>query len=178
MNARTVGRSHRWLPGLLHQVAGQYVDPKWDEAAHTLEKISRCCQMCHCGASVCVYVCVCVCVCVCEPRTTVGAQPLCCDNRFDSNQCPTESINPFSFCKNTHLRVCARTHAHASKHAGCRRGSEQPPLQSRLLSRRGILKWTQKKTRRRKPFSSLHQHPSPLLLPLSACLSLTSTHSL
>ena len=56
---------------------------------------------------VCVY--MCVCVCVCEPRTTVGAQPLCCDNRFDSNQCPTESINPFSFCKNTHLRVCART---------------------------------------------------------------------
>ena len=172
MNARTVGRSHRWLPGLLHQVAGQYVDPKWDEAAHTLEKISHCCQMCHCGASVCVYVCVCVCV-SCEQLsvhnlsaviivlTPISVQP---------------SPSTLSLFVKTHTCACA--HAHASKHAGCRRGSEQPPLQSRLLSRRGILKWTQKKTRRRKPFSSLHQHPSPLLLPLSACLSLTSTHSL
>lgn len=31
-----IAGTHRWCPGLLHEVTGQYGDPNWDEAAHML----------------------------------------------------------------------------------------------------------------------------------------------
>ncbi len=110
-----------------------------------------------------------------ELWTTVSVRSFCWDNRFDSNQCPTESINPYLFGK-THTNTHTHTHTQASTW-------DALEVLNSCLFRAGFSpsgeSWTEpkRKTREESPSLLWCQHPS-LSFPYSVCLSLTNTLSL